>query len=115
MYNSVAKKGFLYNKLFYKKYKQRVPRPTKPVQDEAVPTDDTENLSYDAENEYMLFFRTCLVSRDKEELKIKLTQSIKEREILMKNQAIDFPKLFPFYFLSPDLVISIFYPYGITH
>lgn len=52
----------------------------------------------------MLFFRTCVVNRDREQLKIRLKQTIRAREVLIKTKGTKFHQLFPFYFIDPMLV-----------
>lgn len=55
------------------------------------------------ELEFQLYFKTCLVERDLDILKIKLKQSIKMRQSNQK-QNTGFHKTFPFYFIQPTLV-----------
>lgn len=64
-------------------------------------------LSEAEELEYMLFFRTCVVDRDMEILKIKLSQTIALREKSVKKAT--FHKAFPFYFVRPELVSVKFF------
>lgn len=64
----------------------------------------SNNLSDQEELEYKLFFRTCLVPRDKEILEIKLKKSIAMRERMLKKSKMEFYKMFPFYFVDPSLV-----------
>lgn len=56
------------------------------------------------ELEFLLYFKTCLVDRDIEILKIRLSQSIEMREKLIKKKDTVFHKMFPFYFIQPTLV-----------
>lgn len=58
------------------------------------------------EEEYscLLFFKTCLIDRDKEILKIKMQQTIDLREATIRKRETKFIESFPFYFVSPDLV-----------
>lgn len=77
-------------------------------------TDDNaiENTAEDEIDElsYLLYFKTCLVDRDLEILKIKLAQTIEMREVLIKKKDTQFHKVFPFYFIEPSLVsVSIIF------
>lgn len=56
------------------------------------------------EQEALLFFRTCIVDRDVDELKIKMQRTIKIREALIKKKGTLFHQTFPFYFIMPTLV-----------
>lgn len=72
-------------------------------------TQDTEAIESDEDAEidelqFLLYFKTCLVDRDLDILKIKLKQSIKMRERLMEKKDTEFHKLFPFFFVHPPLV-----------
>lgn len=58
------------------------------------------------ELQFLLFFKTCLVQRDLDILKIKLKQSIDMCERLMEKKGTEFHKTFPFYFVEPSLVRS---------
>lgn len=60
------------------------------------------------EKEALLFFRTCILDRDMDELKNKLQQTIKVREALIKKKGTIFHQLFPFYFVEPTLIIFDF-------
>lgn len=62
-----------------------------------------DELTEEGELEYKLFFRTCIVARDKDILKIRLKKSIKLRETMMKEKE-EFFQIFPFYFIDSDLV-----------
>lgn len=70
----------------------------------ATAADEIRQMSLDEESEYLSFFRTCCIDRDKEILKIKLKQSIALREKTIQKRETKFAESFPFYFLSPDLV-----------
>lgn len=59
------------------------------------------------ELEFLLYFKTCIVERDLEILKIKLSQSIEMRESLIKKSIVKFHLTFPFYFVQPTLVSEI--------
>lgn len=56
------------------------------------------------ELQYLLYFKTCIVDRDLDILKIKLKQSIEMRERLMEKKGTEFHKTFPFFFINPSLV-----------
>lgn len=57
----------------------------------------------------LLFFKTCILDRDIDILKIRLKQSIEMRESLIKKQKTEFHKTFPFYFIEPSLVSDLFF------
>lgn len=107
MYTS--KKGILYNKINYRKYgkvnkqpeESKEPNDQLPLQNV---TDLMEKMTVDEELTYLLFFKTCLIERDKEILKIKMKQSIALREKVLRKAETKFAESFPFYFISPDLV-----------
>lgn len=111
MYN--GRKGVLFQKLFYLKYvkknkmcldkPQEIPSEMGDTATEVV--DGIVQLSLDEEDEFLSFFRTCFVDRNKEILKIKMKQSIGLREKVIKKKETKFAVSFPFYFVSPDLVI----------
>lgn len=61
-------------------------------------------LTYNEELEHLLFFRTCVVKRDKEILKIRMKQTVALRDKMLKKEETKFPEMFPFYFIEPDLV-----------
>lgn len=102
LYNSTAKRGIVYNKLVYIKYGAK--RNVIVEAAENIGHCDEEPLSYTEELDYMLFFRTCVVQREKDVLKLKLRKSIAMREKIIRTRNTDFPEKFPFYFISPDLV-----------
>lgn len=56
------------------------------------------------ELEFLLYFKTCIVDHDLDVLKIRLKQSIRIRETLIKKKGTEFHKTFPFYFVEPSLV-----------
>lgn len=64
-----------------------------------------DELTQDEELAYQLYFRTCILSREMEILKLKLQKSVKMREKMIKKQGTVFHESFPFYFLNPELVI----------
>lgn len=73
-------------------------------------TDSNDNsppsmILTEEEKKDALFFRTCIVNRDKMDLKIKLEQTIMLREeMIKKKKGIKFYLDFPFYFVDPELV-----------
>lgn len=101
------KKGSIYHRVHYVKYKKPNTKGKQLLENEGGLAADEEVLDIDDEIdelEYLLYFRTCLVDRDIEILKIKLTQSIQMREKLIKKKDTQFHKMFPFYFIQPTLV-----------
>lgn len=115
LFNFKKRCGIIYNKTIYSKYhktstKTKVQAPkrenTNVENDNAVsndPSDDEVN-----EISYLLYFKTCLVDRDLEILKIKLAQTIEMREKLLNKKGISIHKTFPFYFVQPNLVSTFF-------
>lgn len=65
-----------------------------------------EKVTLEDEYSFLLFFKTCLLDRDKEILKIKMQQSIALRETTIRKRETKFIEVFPFYFVSPDLVLQ---------
>lgn len=112
LYNARNKSGLLYYKMVYKKYGKGAQEIENSENGDGcvmdVGTDEkdigTDDLTYNEELEHLLFFRTCVVSRDKEILKIRMKQTISLREKTLKTKLTKFPEIFPFYFVSPDLV-----------
>lgn len=114
----MPKKGALYHKLFYMRYRKENPKRTdirENVTKEKDASDDNEviavekqfqKLSLEEEMAYLAYFKTCLVERDKEILKIKMQQSICLRKKVIRKREIKFVESFPFYFVSPDLVLT---------
>lgn len=65
----------------------------------------TAPLTDDEENELILYFKNCVISRqNKEELKAKLKDTVQFRNQLMLRKNINFPETFSFYFASPEMV-----------
>lgn len=100
------KRGHIYHRICYLKFKKPLRKGKKKVAEQAV---DTEPVQSDDEAEidelqFLLYFKTCLVDRDLDILKIKLKQSIQMREQLMEKKGTEFHKTFPFFFIQPSLV-----------
>lgn len=107
LYNCGQRKGIVYNKLFHKRYRKKdLDIAMNNMNLSCSENDNGEDvgLTNCEELEYQLFFRTCLLPRDKEILKIKMKQSILMREQMIKNTKMEFHLVFPFYFLDSDLV-----------
>lgn len=114
-YDLKKQRGYLYNKIRYRKYgKTTTKRGRKSSNDYGqrevstgieVMTLETinENQTID-ESEILLFFRTCVLDRDLETLKMKLVETIELRENVIKKKNTIFYREFPFYFYRPDLV-----------
>lgn len=104
------RKGLIYNRIVYHKYKKPSKKCPNVITVENEPSENAiENNTDDAVDEltYLLYFKTCLVDRDLEILKIKLAQTVEMREVLIKKKDTQFHKMFPFYFIEPSLV-SVF-------
>lgn len=100
------RRGHIYHKICYLKFKKPLRQGKKRVvehTDDTGPVESDEDAEID-ELEFLLYFKTCLVERDSEILKIKLKQSIKMRERLMEHKGTEFHKTFPFFFVQPSLV-----------
>lgn len=99
--------GHIYHKVCYLKYKKPVRHGKKRIvgqpEENDHPNENEEPDEID-ELQFQLYFKTCVIDRDLEILKIKLKQSIEMRERLVKKKGIEFHKTFPFYFLEPSLV-----------
>lgn len=100
------RRGHIYHKICYLKFKKPLRQGKKKVAGhsddiEAVESDDDAEID---ELQFLLYFKTCLVDRDVDILKIKLKQSIQMRERLMEKKTTEFHKTFPFFFVLPPLV-----------
>lgn len=108
------KSGHIFHRVQYLKYKKpaRQGKKTKSRQPENNDGDgtQTDTQSDDAIDElaFLLFFKTCIVERDVDELKKRLELSIDMREKLINKKDTEFHKLFPFYFIDPLLVSTFF-------
>lgn len=109
MFDPKNKKGIVYNKITYQKYgKKDLHKAIENINLSGSDDDisDSQPLTEEEIKETMLFFRTCVVHRDKEMLKEKLTKTIAYREEQIKTKGVKFFELFPFYFIDVDLVCS---------
>lgn len=107
LFNAKERKGLVYNKFFYKKYRKNdlvSAMENMELSTDVDNMDGIEELSAEEQKDAMLFFRTCMLERDRKELIVKLKQTIKSRETLIKQKGIKFHQVFPFYFLDPSLV-----------
>lgn len=70
---------------------------------------DAENMAINDEKkqEYMLFFKTCLLPRDLGRLENALKATIAFRRQLCREKKNEFEQMFPFFFAHPDLVSKI--------
>lgn len=105
--------GAIYNKICYAKYRKPTNRRLKRNETDLPAADENENIVDNGQSDvdldelnFLLYFKTCLVDRDLEILKIKLAQSIKIRESLLEKKIVDLHKTFPFFFIEPKLVSS---------
>lgn len=105
-------RGLIYNKIKYLKYgKHDVVNKLNDLnlnadQQENTPT---EVLTGEEELEYLLYFRTCIVDREKDILRLKLQKSIKLREKIIEKRDTVFHQSFPFYFTNPEMVDIFMY------
>lgn len=115
MYTS--RKGILHNKLLYRKYikpsKQQSKENDKATEksnvadrlpDENGITESMAKMIIEEELAHLLYFKTCLVHREKEVVKIRMEQAISFREATIRKREVKFFESFPFYVISPDLV-----------
>lgn len=113
LFDLQRKRGYVYHKVIYVRYKKPARLKRKGAGQAQMNDDDDKddgNQSGDDnlnELEYLLFFKTCIVDRDLEVLKIRLRQTIEMREILIKKKGTQFHKTFPFYFIEPSLVSTL--------
>lgn len=110
MYDGKNKRGSVYHKIHYLRYKKPTTQRAK-TKNRMMNENENENNDCDAktnddidELSFLLFFKTCIVNKDLSILKIKLEQSILIREKLIKKAKTEFHKTFPFYFIEPTLV-----------
>lgn len=106
LFDKKGKRGHIFHRICYLKFKKPQLKGKKKVADpaadsEAAQSDDDGEID---ELQFLLYFKTCLVDRDLDILKIKLKQSIQMREKLMDKKGTEFHKLFPFFFIKPILV-----------
>lgn len=100
-----TKKGSLYHKIAYHRYgKGKKTNHDRESADLPI-VSDSEEIN---ELECLLFFRTCVVDRDIDILKIKLVQTLEFRQRLIRKKETIFHKAFPFYFIRPELVMILF-------
>lgn len=66
--------------------------------------DIDDNFTEEEKLGFLLFFKTCVLPRDYDILKIKMDQTIKLRESVVKESKTVFYNAFPFYFICPELV-----------
>lgn len=112
------KKGILFNKLYYRKYAKANKKieSQKGIASESTQdlnhavaeiTEDIESLSLEEELSNLLYFKSCIVDKEKNILKIKMQQTIALREKTIRKRETTFIESFPFYFVDPDLVNNI--------
>lgn len=106
LFDKKNKRGHIYHRICYLKFKKPQRKGKRKVAEQAVnaePVESDEEAEID-ELQFLLYFKTCLVDRDLDILKIKLKQSIEMREHLMEKKGTEFHKIFPFFFIQPSLV-----------
>lgn len=103
LYDAKNKKGFVYQKIVYKKYQKK--DLVKSMDDLVLKNETAEDsLTPEEEMAIFLYFRTCIVDKEKEILKIKMKQTISARETAIKKKGTIFYQHFPFYFVDSELV-----------
>lgn len=110
MIDMQKKSGHIYHRVHYLKYKKPV-RQAKKTKSNQPGNNDRDGAQGDTQSDnaidelaFLLFFKTCIVERDVDELKKRLELSIEMREELINSKDTEFHKLFPFYFIDPLLV-----------
>lgn len=112
--NMQGKSGLIYHRVHYLKYKKpaRQAKKTKSNQQQDNNRDDAGDdvQSNDSVDEvaFLLFFKSCMVERDLDELKKRLEMSIDMRMNLINKKDTEFHTIFPFYFIEPTLVRDFF-------
>lgn len=111
MIDSKNKKGLVWNKLSYQRYKKHGQGQQDLAQSMANMelSDDSmsEPITEEELKSIMLFFRTCIVAKERNDLKVKLRKTVKQREEMIKKKGIQFFEVFPFYFIDPSFVSSL--------
>lgn len=97
MFDPAKCKGFLY----YKLKNNRTETSTLVTNTASV---NEREYTDDEINDLKTYFKTCVVSEQKDELLKKLEETIEIRKILLKDSETNFSEIFPFYFVSPDTV-----------
>lgn len=71
--------------------------------------ENVENMTLEEELDNLLFFKTCVVSRNRDVLELKMRNTVKLREKTIKKHETKFFEMFPFYFVEPKLVCGLFF------
>lgn len=111
LYDPKHRKGSLYNKLNYQKYIQQSRKEARENENQNELVEQLEEISLADELSYLLYFKTCIVEKEKDILKIKMEKTITLREKVIKKHETKFLESFPFYFVSPDLVSNNPFPF----
>lgn len=101
----------VYNTITYRKYHKRdlnIEMENLNLSDYNDEFGQLEPMTEAEEKEALLFFRTCILGRDMDELKNKMQRTIKVREALIRKKGTIFHQVFPFYFVEPTLIIFDF-------
>lgn len=102
MYDVVNSKGYIYNALRYRRQKERRSNELVPAMNDLYVTD--EDYGEEEKQELQIFFKTCLVHKNKAQLIQKLKQTVEFRCSLLRSNKESLRETFPFYFTSPNLV-----------
>lgn len=108
LYDAKNKKGLVWNKISYSKYRKRdlvAAVENLNLLDDNDEFEGHEPLTEAQEKEILLFFRTCILDRDMDELKVNMQRTIKVREALIRKKGTIFHQTFPFYFIDPKLIL----------
>lgn len=98
MYDARNKKGSFYNGIlnYRRHYKQTA--------DVSFAQDSMFEMSDEEKENTRLFLKTCVLPRDKNDLKEKMLESKKYRNELITENFDEYKKIWDFYFVCPDLV-----------
>lgn len=69
-------------------------------------TTETVELTEDKEKEIILFFKNCVVQREKNILQQMMKETVDFRQRLLKNPKTKLHETFSFYFVEPELVMT---------
>lgn len=107
VYNSASGTGYLYNTLRYRMQRMK-PDSVTPLMDEMenLSLDGDRSMSEDEKNGLLMFFRSCNLRTEKDELITTLKRTIAFRRMLLQDEKKPIIEMFPFYFAEPTLVCT---------
>lgn len=102
LYDSKNSKGSIYYALRYRRTKDRRSNELISKMNDLSVTN--EKFSEDEKQELQIFFKTCLVHKNRAQLIEKLKETVEFRCSLLKSNKENLRGTFPFYFTCPSLV-----------